>query len=257
MHAPWAALWFGNSQLHAVNRWREGEQNAPPILFRHLAARNVDLLAFSQPNANLQEHLVLFSYLRSRLPLRLLILPVVFDDVRDTGIRDSLLAALGDGATRDALARHDTGRRIMADNANMASGDLAALDETIQEYSEIALNDWLSEHSQLWDLRREARGNVFTWLHLTRNRLFGITAQSVRRLIPGRYAVNLEAVEAILADAQNEGIDTVVYVVPLHDDFAIPYDHDEYARFRRDIEALGQRYGASYANLEKLVPAEL
>ena len=44
-----------------------------------LSYRFSSIITFSQPNANLQEHYVLFEYLRHRLPVRTLILPLVFD----------------------------------------------------------------------------------------------------------------------------------------------------------------------------------
>ena len=249
-------LWLGNSQVHGVNELRDGQENAPPILFRRLQRHGGDLLTFSQPNANLQEHLVLLSYLRSRLPVKRLILPVVFGDLRESGIRSNLMPALEDAATRKALAESEVGRRILADNADMASGDLAALDKTVQEHSEAALNGWLEEHSSLWALRPEARGQLFARLYELRNRVFGITAQSVRRLIPGRYAVNLAAARAILADARESGIEVLLYVVPLRDDLGIPYDSEEYARFQQEMEALAAEGGAAFANLASLVPAQ-
>lgn len=254
--APTLTLWLGNSQLHGVNRLEEGQENAPPLLFRRLRSHGEDLIAFSQPNANLQEHLVLFSYLRSRLPVKRLILPVVFDDLRETGIRGNLLAALDDPATREALAAHEVGRRILEDQSNMAAGDLAALDQTVQEYSETALNDWLDEHSELWRTRPEARGQLFTRLYELRNRVFGIDAQSVRQLIPGRYAINMAAAKAILSDARAAGISVLLYVVPLRDDVKTPYDPEQYARFQREIADLATAEGAVFANLSSLVPAE-
>ena len=249
-------LWFGNSQVHAVNRFEDGQENAPPILFRHLRHRGGDLLTFSQPNANLQEHLLLFSYLRGRLPVKRLILPVVFDDLRESGIRSGLLPALQDIATRDALGAHEVGRGILEDHADRASGDLAALDETLQGHSEAALNGWLERHSSLWELRPEARGQLFARLQELRNRVFGIDAQSVRELIPGRYAVNLAAAEAILADARASGIEVLIYVVPLRGDVKVPYDPEEYTHFLGEIAELAASGGAAFANLGSLVPAQ-
>ena len=77
-------LWLGNSQLHAINQFKPGDVNAPPILFDRLRARNEYLVTFSEPNASLQEQLVLFSYLLPRLEPKALILPIVFDDFRES-----------------------------------------------------------------------------------------------------------------------------------------------------------------------------
>ena len=80
-------LWLGNSQLHAINQMRTGDETASAILYRDLKTEYKHLLTFSQPNASLQEHYVLYEYLSQKLPISYLLLPVVFDDLRETGIR--------------------------------------------------------------------------------------------------------------------------------------------------------------------------
>ena len=106
---PVHALWLGNSQVHSINQFRDGDENAPPLLSRRLNARGIDLLTFSQPNANLQEHLILYAYLQQRLSFDVLILPVVFDDLRETGLRADVAAALEDAAVRVRVGEHCRG----------------------------------------------------------------------------------------------------------------------------------------------------
>lgn len=250
-------LWLGNSQLHAVNQLRPREENAPPIVARRLRKLGVDLVAFSQPNANLQEHLTLFSYLRPRLPIRALVLPVVFDDLREVGLRTDIAAAIGDPEVLAALRRHEIGRRILASQKQQGEGDLAALHDTTQEASEAALEGWLAQHSELWALRPQARGKLFEKLYNTRNAVFGIDAQSKRRMIPGRTQLNLDAAEALLAEARAAGIPVLVYVVPLRDDIETPYVETEYREFKDFVRDLARKNGAAFLNLEHLVPAQL
>ena len=76
-------------------------------------------------------------------------------------------------------------------------------------------------------------------------------------MIPGRMQLNLDAARAILTEAKRAGIPVLAYVVPLRSDVATPYVEDEYARFKREMEALVTREGGHFANLERLVPAEL
>jgi len=252
-----AVVWLGNSQLHAVNQLQPGQENAAPLLFRRLGERGLDLLAFSQPNANLQEHLVLFAYLQPRLPMRALILPLVFDDLREIGVRASLTGAFEDPRVHALLERHAVGRSILARQGQQGAGDMAALYQTVQEHSELALNDWLEEHSALWALRPQARGALFSNLYILRNSLLGITAQSKRSMIPGRMQLNLDAARAILVEAKRAGIPVLAYVVPLRNDVATPYIEGEYARFKQQMEELVTGEGGHFANLEQLVPAEL
>jgi len=256
---PHAALWLGNSQVHAVNQFQEGEENAPPILFRRLLPHHIDLLTFSEPNANLQEHYVLFEYLRSRLPLELLVLPVVFDDLRETGLRAEIAEALLDASTVEALTRTPIGQRIVNDNKNLMAGDadLAGVRKTVQEHSERALNGWLDRNFPLWAARAQARGRLFTGLYRLRNTVFGITAQTKRRLIRGPYEANMAALKALLGSASDHGIAVLVYVVPLRDDLEIPYDRTEYERFKEGVARVAGELDATFADFQSLVPAEL
>ena len=260
-----AALWLGNSQVHAINQMKAGDTNAPPLLHATLRERfGLDLLTFSQPNANLQEHLVLFQYLRARVPTKVLILPLVFDDLRETGLRSEIAAALDDPPTDQALARSDVGRRIVkqarasADAvAAIGSGkdDLKALRETTQEKTELFFNRWLDEHSPLWKTRKEARGALMENLFFLRNRILGITAQTARPLIAARRDMNIAALQEILATAQAAGIRVFVYIVPIRNDVAIPYVPAEYEEFKKNAHDIATRYGASFSNLEGVVPA--
>jgi hypothetical protein len=134
---------------------------------------------------------------------------------------------------------------------------MAALHRTVQEHSEGALNGWLEGHSALWALRPQARATLFANLVFMRNSLFGITAQSKRRMIPGNMQLNLDSARALLIEAKRAGISTLVYIVPLRNDVEPPYVELEYARFKREAEELVTGEGGHFVSLESLVPAEL
>jgi hypothetical protein len=252
-----AALWLGNSQLHGVNQWRPGEQTAAARLAESLRAQGIDLITLSQPNGNLQEHLVLYAYVRTRLPLHTVLLPAVFDDMRESEVRGTIAPALDDPAVRAVLEASEIGRTILATTKRVEDPDLAALDQTLQEKSEASLNRWLDRHVELWDLRPEARGRIGQWIFQVRNFVFGITSHSKRRMIAGRYVQNLAAAEAILADAHEQGIRVLLYVAPLRGDVELPYVENEYLNFQHELEALAGRYGAQYVNLGDAVPPDL
>ena len=128
-------LWLGNSQLHAINQKRPGDVTASTILHGEAKTESKYLLTFSQPNASLQEHYLLFEYLLQKMPVTTLILPVVFDDLRETGIRSTLTEAFNEQKVSFRLNKTEIGRKIMSNQGNHdASGnDLAALDDTFQE----------------------------------------------------------------------------------------------------------------------------
>jgi len=255
---PAVALWLGNSQLHAVMQKQPGDETAPWLLFGQFQQRDLDLLTFSQPNASLQEHYVLYSYLRDRLPIERLILALVFDDLRETGLRADIATALESPGTRDRLEGTAIGRRLLGEGetAQLAGGDLAGLNETFQESSERWLDDRLDRHLPLWRARPEARGALFLGLYRMRNTVFGSTPQTKRRLIRGRYESNLAALDALLAATNEDGVRSLVYIVPLRSDVDTPYDAEDYRRFKQDVEVRCRAAGAAFANLEELVPAE-
>jgi hypothetical protein len=259
-----AALWLGNSQVHAVNQLQPGQVNAAPLLFSSLRVQDLDLLTFSLPNANLQEHYVMFEYLRQRMPLKVLILPVCFDDMREEGIRSPDVSDFAkDPETVDALSGSDIGRHIIktinANNSSDIDSNIAnetnGIAGTIQERVEKNLNDWLGQHSRLWQTRPEIRGWLFySVLYPFRNSMLGIKPSTARKMIRGRYSNNRAALEETLRSAGAAGTKVALYIVPLRGGNKIPYDPVEYASFKLDVQSLAHRYGATFQNMENLVP---
>lgn len=254
------ALWLGNSQVHAVNQLKEGETNASPIIFNNLKDKNIDFITFSQPNANLQEHYVLFEHLRLQFPVKLLVLAAVFDDTREDGVRKEISDFLGDIETAKAVSVSSIGSRLIKSNVATVldkSNDTAGISHTLQERVELVLNTWLEAASPLWVARPEIRGQIMTSLYIWRNTVLGIKPTSKRKIIRSRYQDNLAALDATLASAAHQGISVVLYIVPLRNDVEVPYLESEYLRYKMDVQALAARYGATFANLENLVPANL
>lgn len=258
---PFASvLWLGNSQVHAVNQLKLGENNSPPLLFERLIETNLDLVTFSQPNANLQEHLVLFEYLKRQLPVKVLILPLVFDDTREDGLRKEVADFLGDPQVNIALSSTPIGIRILNTNKPVPVGnnkDTAGISDTIQERVERVLNTWLADTSALWAARPEIRGQIFTNLFIFRNAVLGIKPTSKRRIILSRYQDNLSALESILMSAAKDGIAVVLYVVPLRSDVEVPYVPGEYSKYKTEVQSLAIKYNMEFLNLENLVPPAL
>jgi len=259
--ASQAALWLGNSQVHEVNQWQLGETNAPPLLFSSLGRHGLDLLTFSLGNGSLQEHYVMFEYLRQRMPLQVLILPVVFDDTREEGLRPDVADFARDPITAQALSETAMGRRLVASVQSgqktelvSTTDDTSGMTGTLQERAEESLNGWLAANSRLWQLRPEIRGWLLIGLYRVRNFVFGITPSSTRKVIPGRYRDNLAALRAILDRSSIENIRVVTYIVPLRGGVKIPYDPAEYAAFKVEMETLARHYDASFKNFEHLVP---
>lgn len=260
-----SVLWLGNSQLHGLNQTRGSETTAVPIIDRWVRAHGAASITLSQPNANFQEHYAMFEIARASLPLKLLILPAVFDDTREDGVRESVLSGLSRSAARDALSGTAAGRRMVAQyrpaapagNSGTQDGDLAALDHTVQERTERWFNDRLDEAAPLWANRPNARGEIFATLFKARNTALGIDPTTKRPVIPSRYQANMDALQDLLQSAAAHGVRVLVYIAPIRDDVEIPYVADEYARFKADVERLAGASSGAFANLEGIVPGPL
>jgi hypothetical protein len=75
-------------------------------------------------------------------------------------------------------------------------------------------------------------------------------------MISSRYEKNMASLDAIMQLARDEGVCLLVYVPPLRDDVAPPYDAAAYAAWRADLEAACRRRGVEFADFGPLVPAE-
>lgn len=260
--APVRVLWLGNSQLHAINQYVEGESTGPGLAFQHLLGEGVDVTTLSFPNANFQEHYVVYTYVQSRLPgLKVLVLPLVFDDLREGGVRPDLGSMLGEAEVRSSLSTCEIGRRLLSEAVETpteaTNDDVTGLQDTVQERSEVMLTQWLEEHWELWRFRPKARGHFFLGLYQLRNAALGITPQSKRAIRRSTYEPNVAAVRALLGAAKGHGVRVITYIAPLRSDVDPPYVAAEYAAFQEEMQALAAAEGATFVDLGDLVPGEL
>lgn len=258
--AQCSVLWLGNSQIPAINEYKPGDSTAIPSLQARLAPEGLDLTVISQPNGNLQEHFVAYAHAASHMPLKAVVVSLVFDDTRETGLRPRSLEAMSDPAVIERLSRYPIGRQIVerwrTQSAAEDEEQKPAGEQTLQERSEAALNHWLDAHSAVWAARKQARGKLFLAVYFTRNTVFGIKAQSKRPLLEARYRDNLDALEALITDAEKSGARVFGYIAPLRPGVSVPYVPKEYERFKRDTEAMFARHSEVFTNMEDLVPME-
>ena len=244
--------------MHAINQYRQGDLNAPALLSSRLAADGIYLVTFSQGNANLQEQYVMFEHLRERVTVRQIILPVVFDDTREDGLREEVAVMARDANLRARLMRDDYGRQLLEhQHAKISETDAVALNSP-QYRTESWLDEKLDQNVPVWHARPQMRGDFFVGLYRLRNTVFGITPSTKRKKILSRYTENIGALEAILKSSHAAGIDVLVYIAPVGIDHGQrPYVESEYAQFKSDVQALAERHAATYANLEDLIPEHL
>jgi len=188
-------LWIGNSQLHGVNQFQPGQSNCVAFLFHQLKATNREVLGMSYPNANLQELLMSAVYFSKQVPVKAIVAPVFYDDMRETGIRNDLhdqqmLNAIANEPAYFKELKEVNKLLVDTNTTHTATNDYNGIRETLQDRSERFLNNKFDEHWVIWNSRADFRARLFNDLYITRNMLLGIKPNSVRKMIPGNYQDN-------------------------------------------------------------------
>jgi hypothetical protein len=249
-----SALWLGNSQVHTINQFEQGMQTAP-----HHASEALGwaVRCLSLPNASLQEHLVVTAWALDQRTPDHLVLALVYDDLREDGLRPrmDLLATEGALAT---LRTSGIGSGLASELEAMLGGarddGLATSADSFQDRSEAALENALSAAWPLWRARGDVLASVKYDMVQFRNLVFGIDPTTKRRMIPVLFDKNMEALDAILSLAAREGVRTLVYIAPLRQDIEPPYDLEAYGLWKDEIRSIAEAAGASYADLDSIVP---
>ncbi len=254
---PPAILWLGNSQLAAINRYKPGDSTAATLLHDTLGPRGYYVVSYAQPNANLHEHAVTFAALERKYDLKLLILPVFLDDIREQGIRPGIRQLAATPSLRTALEASPVWPHVSsAFPGDPAAGGEAADDnsKTLQKRIEDDLNGWLDSWWPLWRRRANLRGVLGYVMHTTRNKLLGINAQSKRKVDPAIYRAKMAVLDSLLAHARARGIKVLLCVPPYRQDIPGPYVTADYEKLKADLARKARGNGAAFANLEAIVP---
>lgn len=252
-------LWLGNSQLHAINQKISSDKNAPEILFKKTIEHDFFLLTLSQPNSNLQEHYLLYEYISNLMKVDILILPVVFDDLRETNIRKDLEGILEIDEITQKLNENLIGRSIIKKYENSKNIDESIKDftnESFQDSSERYLNNSLSKISLVWENRDKLRSKLFQLLIKTRNYIFRIDSQSERKIIPQRYEDNISALSEIIKSSESNKTKVLMYIAPLRNDVKIPYNINEYSEFKSLLVDFLHYKSIFLYDFEEIVPQQ-
>jgi hypothetical protein len=251
-------LFLGNSQTHSINQMNPGEVNYIEILSKRVKS---NILCQSIPNANLQEFLLLYNFWKDKTKITRLVVPVFMDDLREDGIRPFFINYL----LQSKYLISDSSSCCKQINNELFELSKKAADATgtqseyltLQDKTEAKINQFLYENSGAWGQRENLRGNLFVFLYELRNMVFHINASTKRKMIPVRYASNLNALRQILFDSKQRNIQTLIYIPPIRHDTDIPYDSSEYFQFKIEIENLANQFRADFKNFEDIVPGPL
>jgi len=251
-------LWLGNSQLHVINQYESGDETAAIKIHKLLKEFGFYTLTFSQANANLQEHLLLFTHLLNYFPVKTLILPIVFDDLREDKIRVGIKEILKDTVSYNKIKETLTGRKLieMFEDLDFSNQNINFSEEDQKNHFENLIDEKLGNLWKLWDERENLRGQLFGKLYLLRNSIFRIDATTTRKMIKNSYENNINAFKDILKIAKIYKINVLVYIPPIRNDIKIPYEIEEYDKFKKNIKDISYEQDAYFTSLENLVPPE-
>lgn len=253
-------LYSGNSQLHGINQPELGLNSTTKILYKYLQDSYVDkrLVAFSIPNMNLQEQLVINIFAANQLNISHLIIAASFDNTRETSIRESILPALEDVGTKADLLKLEFGKKILEtyQKKDNAGNSLAVDKQNLQQRVEERLDRWLADIWPAWDMRNRLRFRSIVEVYQLRNRIFGITPNSVRKKIPARYSDNLQALEDLVFFAKKRNLKVIIYSPPIRSDQKLPYDLAEFQGFKNDLQSIAIANGLSFFDFQNEVPAK-
>ncbi len=263
-------LFLGNSQTHSINQMKNGEVNFIRILHDTLINSNSEILCHSMPNAGMQEFYLSYMYWKKKLNIKVLVIPLFFDDLREDGIRDVFftnlindrfllsdsLSHIGKKINTNLKSYWSSKKEVKLTNSSVEKNDNQALRETVQEDVENNLNLFLEKNSKSWNNRENVRGDFFVWLYQFRNTILGINASTIRKMIPQRYKDNLEALELILNDCKKNDIKVLLYIPPIRSDVPIPYEKKLYSNFKNKIKEICKKEKSKlfYADFDTIIP---
>ncbi len=255
-------VWLGNSQLHAINRYKQGQKNAPALLHAILLERGRFLTTYSQPNANIYEHAVVFNGIYDEYQPKLLVLALCFDDFREFSVRENIASFVKNTAVNKRITQTQYWGLLKPMLVDIEYGvdpaikneNLPSTTVPLQNKVETWLTNELSDHSLLWESRPGLRGTAASAIHKLRNKILGIHSYSKRHVDQGIYKERMHFLDLFLADVRKQDTDVLVYIPPYRDDIEGPYVESEYRSFKKDVENLVGIHKGHYADIEKVVP---
>ena len=220
-------LLLGNSQLHAVNQPFLGDSVVGDYI-SYSDTKKQKFLIISLPNANFCELTHQAQLILKRNRDLLVLISAVYDDTRSSDIRNSL------------FDKKPTGRNAIL----------------LRERSERFLLTFLQKYLNFEQVLSDMKARLLVSLYMARNTIFRINASTIRPKNNRAYLENFNCLERLIAEHQDVRIK--LYIAPIRNDVKLPYNLDDYAKFKVDIKELEEKYGnTTYYNFEKLVPDHL
>lgn len=241
-------LFLGNSQTGAINHYKKGDNNFITYLNKKakISKNSFKVKSIWLPNANLKEFEIINEGLKScSLEPDILFLPLFLDDLRTNSIRNEL-DNYADYLCRELPIGKSIKNRLIIDNASQSNIE--------------KLNYKLKNKTNIFYKLNSLNEKFRIHIYKLRNFVFNVKPTSIRRIKLSPYNENFNSLKNILHKRKNSKLKTFIYIPPLLNSDkknGIPYDKDEYEKFKKDLKNICKEEVCKYLNLEKSVPNEL
>jgi lysophospholipase L1-like esterase len=253
----------GMSQMYAINDVQPGDQIISEHLDDLLAKHGVRTFGLAAPNMNNEEALLLLMATLDNPKTKptFFIYGVCFDKFRNMDLRPNFQRYLRNNSTlatrwREAAVRYQ-GRFPSASEKMLSS--IKAVTATPDKKNvtfEDRIRDYTAQYIPLVASRQTLNATVNLQLFMFRNWVFNISPQSKRPILKSRYELNQEFLKMIAVIAAEEGVKPIFYIIPLNPLADTPYIPDQYATFKKWLQALCVKESIPFANFESVVPSQ-
>jgi len=259
---------LGASQLHGINNFKEDD--ALSVSYENIYAEtdNSDLvfLQWSDPNANLHEIFSVYLILReSNMVPDWLVIPIVYDDLRETGISYDLLETIPTISKEDIKIAGEGLRHlqkaIAAEKQGQSNSDpieRVKVDDTPQQYFESRLVKQMEDRFERFRLRGLLRAKLVVLCKTSIARLIvSLTPDYRTARVPDQLKEwNNRALESLIRLAKHDGVKILLYKQP-HRPGEEKFYHNRkaYDAYFSELERMCLKLNVHYRDFETIVPA--
>ena len=256
------AILCGMSQMFAINEARPGDQTISEWLDDRAAPAGTRVFGLAAPNLSNEEALLLLvaALEDPRVRPHWFIYGVCFDKFRNLGLRcgyQTLLRTRPDlrQKWRSLAGKLSRSCPLAAEKMLESLAELQRSGPTASRSVESRLRQFAADWIPMVAARQELNAYAQMRLFLLRNLVLQITPTSKRPVLPARYALNRQFLEAMAVVARQSNVHLMLYVVPFNPLADNPYVPEQYDAFKRWLEDFARRSQVPCPNLENTVPA--
>ena len=216
-HKPLTII-CGMSQMNAINEYQPGDKIIAELMDDELAPKGARVFGLNAGNLCNEEalFLLLSAVANPQTTPKAFIYAVCFDKFRNIDLRPGYRAFLTRHPEVEALweqsaARAEQEHPLAAAKMRRTLADIRAERQKVaDETFEVRLRSKIAALSPLVDARQQLNATAQRELYFFRNWLFRIKPTSKRPIIEGRYRLNQEFLQEMIAISRRHGVEFVV-----------------------------------------------